>query len=184
MLAVRPRRAGRAPWSRVRLRARSAGRNVDRTVVANSRHLDAGLSSFRPWPRLRRAGCALGEPGSSAGARAPVRCSRLARSGEAWMSVRLAGSAMCMPVHPFHQGRRQEAIATELVVGVGLEVRVDDRPHQDLHLDRGAAVLFGHECGHRRHVPADAVADDGEIAAVDVDLVPVAGDPLVAARSR
>src|SRR4029453_16878074 len=86
----------------------------------------------------------------------PFSCSRLARSGEAWMSVRLGGSGWTCPTFLLSRtpGRR-EAIATERGVGVGLEVPVDDRPHEDLRLDRWTAVLFGHECGHRRHVPAD-----------------------------
>src|SRR5262245_38207737 len=90
----------------------------------------------------------------------------------------LLGVGRVEVIHPPHQRRGQEPLLAELSVRFRVEGGVHNRPHHDLQFDGGAALLFGLQGRHGRHISPDAIAHDGQGGAVHPKLLTVRSHPL------
>ena len=91
--------------------------------------------------------------------------------------VPILGAGEVRLPHPHHRVAREELPLRIVAVGGGVEVRIDDRVHQELKCDWRTVAVPRHERHGGREVAAGAVAPDGQPAPVGVEALGVLGNP-------
>jgi hypothetical protein len=174
--------ASDASWS-ASLTAGISARGVEQAVVVNHAQFAAGDDGDAGFIELARVGFALVAQDVELGGLDQRRrqagelffCRPQRRGGDFRALFGVPG--VIIP-HPDHHRPCQEVALLELPVAGRLEVRVRHRPEQHLQAQLRPALGLGLERDGGRQVPADAVADDRQPLAIDLNLRAMLGDPL------